>query len=65
MSTEIERLLERAEMALSPFADCVNNDNHDMTVTKRVPTTDELRAAYFVRRDIRSALATLASKVSS
>ena len=49
--------LERAAKALAPFANCIFNDNGDITVTFRSFTADELTAAYFARKRADRALA--------
>ncbi len=50
----LEAQLAQAREALEPFANCIFNDNGDITVSPRHFSSDELIAAYFARKALRS-----------
>lgn len=50
-----EAKAEALAKALEPFANCIFNDNGDLTVTFRSFTSDELTTAYFTRKQFLTA----------
>lgn len=54
---KLEAEIEQLQAALKPFADCVHNDNGDVTVTYGLAVPHDYFRAYCVLRDLNNAAA--------